>query len=364
MIGQELTPALSAEQKEVVDQIVDWRENCTREKPTFTLGGLAGTGKSVIVANLARLLPNCVVVCPTGKAANVLQCKGVDATTVHSLIYNVIGRARFRLKRHLDAATIIVDEASMVDAKLYGDLCSFSTPILFVGDHGQLEPLGENPHLMANPDLRLEIIYRQACDNPIIRLGAAFREGREDQVWAAMRGGIWQDKTGRCTVTTRAHLNDYLYSGMQVIVGLNKARHELNSRIRSQLGFKGRPSPGDKVICLKNNARFGLFNGQQCVVIGVGDARHGIVELELETDDGRRITAPCLSRQFSADAIKDHGDVAVLLVDFGYVLTAHKAQGSEYGGVLVLEQIWSEWDAKRWRYTATTRAKERIVYCR
>jgi exodeoxyribonuclease-5 len=179
-----------------------------------------------------------------------------------------------------------------------------------------------------------------------------------------MRNGIWQDQMGRCTVTTRSRLDAYLHSGMQVIVGFNKPRHELNSKIRGNLGRKGAPSPGEKLICLQNNARFNLFNGQECVVTGVRDQRGGIVELELEIEDGRLITAPCLARQFGVGPIKDHRDVAVLLMDFGYVLTVHKAQGSAWPEVLVLESTFaSSWDARRWRYTATTRARERIVYC-
>jgi exodeoxyribonuclease-5 len=366
--GSAIIPGFSPDQQAVFDAIMDWRSAWPATKQTFALGGLAGTGKTTIVSYLARCLPKPVIACPTGKAANVLQSKGVDARTIHSLIYEPFGKSngqvRFRLRRHLDAETLIIDEASMVTSKIHGDLCSFSKPILFVGDHGQLEPVGENANLMKDPDVCLEQIHRQAEGNPIIRLAKAFRDGRENQVRAAMRNGIWQDQMGRCTVTTRSRLDAYLHSGMQVIVGFNKPRHELNSKIRGNLGRKGAPSPGEKLICLQNNARFNLFNGQECVVTGVRDQRGGIVELELEIEDGRLITAPCLARQFGVGPIKDHRDVAVLLMDFGYVLTVHKAQGSAWPEVLVLESTFaSSWDARRWRYTATTRARERIVYC-
>ncbi len=50
-------------------------------------------------------------------------------------------------------------------------------------------------------------------------------------------------------------------------------------------------------------------------------------------------------------------------MDYGYCLTAHKAQGAEWDAVLVLEQIAPKWDARRWRSTVATRAKERLVYC-
>jgi ATP-dependent exoDNAse (exonuclease V) alpha subunit len=61
--------------------------------------------------------------------------------------------------------------------------------------------------------------------------------------------------------------------------------------------------------------------------------------------------------------MKERGDPGVLLMDYGYVLTVHKAQGSAWSGVLILEQIAKAWDVRRWRYTATTRATDRVVYC-
>jgi ATP-dependent exoDNAse (exonuclease V) alpha subunit len=50
-------------------------------------------------------------------------------------------------------------------------------------------------------------------------------------------------------------------------------------------------------------------------------------------------------------------------MDYGYCLTAHKAQGSEWPDVLALEELAPTWDARRWRYTVATRARKRLVYC-
>src|SRR5476651_1962552 len=87
-----LVPPFSPDQQAVVDAILEWRDAWPATKQTFTLGGLAGTGKSTIVSYLARCLPGAVVACPTGKAAHVLQSKGVDAGTIHSLIYRPFGK--------------------------------------------------------------------------------------------------------------------------------------------------------------------------------------------------------------------------------------------------------------------------------
>ena len=50
--------------------------------------------------------------------------------------------------------------------------------------------------------------------------------------------------------------------------------------------------------------------------------------------------------------------------DFGYCLTVHKAQGSEWGNVLLFEEISGYWDdeyKRKWLYTAITRSNDRLL---
>ena len=313
------------------------------------------------------------VVAPTGKAVNRLRQFGIaGATTIHGLIYKpyecpVTGKLKFGKVPKLPAFVemIICDESSMINQWVFNDLLSYAKPILFVGDHGQLEPIGENPNLMHNPDVRLERIHRQAESNPIIRLAAAWREGREAQVFAAIeRKGRWSDAQGHCVVTRKRDFDGFARSGMQLICGFNNTRHRLNNLVRTHRDFGGEiPCPGEKLICLQNNKSYGVFNGQQAIVISACRPHLGVVELELEMDDGQPVCASCLVEQFGRNAIKEHKDNAVCLFDFAYAITAHKSQGSEWPGVVVFEEIVGSWDPKRWRYTTTTRAIEQLVYC-
>lgn len=48
---------------------------------------------------------------------------------------------------------------------------------------------------------------------------------------------------------------------------------------------------------------------------------------------------------------------------FGYALTVHQAQGSEFDDVLLIDE-WPGEDRSRWLYTGLTRAKERITIAR
>ena len=158
---------LSEEQKHVIREIMGFKKNELR------IGGLAGTGKSTVIKHLAELLPRFAVCAYTGKAASVLRKKGIDrAQTIHSLIYKAYtdekNQVRFSLSPSLDCEWIIVDEASMVSEAIYRDLKWFGKPMVFVGDHGQLEPIGDKFNLMDDPDLRLETIHRNAGgDRPL-----------------------------------------------------------------------------------------------------------------------------------------------------------------------------------------------------
>ena len=352
---------LSPEQEGVLYEICRWREsNPYGDKQILSVGGYAGTGKTSLIAHLIGRWYDIAVAALCGKAAHVLRQKGVEAQTLHSLIYlpfeNAEGKVCYRRRSHLkDVRTIIVDEASMIDEFLLDDLKSFDLPILAVGDHGQLEPVGKNPNLMKSPTLRLETIHRQAASNPIIRLATAFREGRQTPYWT--------DPKGRLTLTSKRHFLDLVRPDVQTIVGFNKTRHTVNQKVRAMLGHKEIVEPGERLIVLKNNKRLGVFNGQQFRVVGVLGETRRYVEVEVETDDEMQMSVRCLKRQFGVEVLADYKAKDVVLADYAYAITAHKSQGSEYSDVLVLEEVAPQWDARRWRYTSATRAKDRLTYC-
>lgn len=362
----------SVDQQAALDAIYLWRSTWTSSRQYFTLGGFAGSGKTSLISSLKNIWKNVAVIAPTGKAVNRLkQCGITGATTIHALIYrpfeNSEGKTCFaKMPKLKSIDTIICDEASMVNGPIFNDILRYGKPALFVGDHGQLEPIGENPNLMKNPDVRLEKIHRQEEDNPIIRLAAAWREGREAKVFAAVnsRKGRYSDRSGRCVVTSKGEFEQYAQSDMQLICGFNRTRHRLNALARHHRDFGGpTPQVGEKLICRQNNFGFGIFNGQQATVKEAWKPHKGHVDLELELDDGNAVTVTCLEQQFGRDVIKDHKDRSVALYDFAYCITCHSAQGSEWPGVVVLEEIMGSWCPRRWRYTATTRARNQLVYC-
>lgn len=374
---------LTGEQQAVLDAALQWF-HCGGS-PFLTLGGYAGTGKTTLIhAMMPRLGGQRVEVCAyTGKAAHVLRSKGLDrARTIHSLIYapkefckgcehpleeqeqfcsrlvscrRAGTRTVFSRVPLLDLDLLIVDEASMVSTQIHDDLMSFGVPVLYVGDHGQLEPIGPNPRLMAEPRLRLETIHRQAEGSPILQFAHDVRQHRRPQT----RGDAAR------VVRTRSVPGDAASYDV-VIVGKNTTRVAVNSMIRRKLGFAGDlPSPGERIVCLRNSREHGVFNGMLATVraIRCNDSVE-VPELDMVDDDGRAFSGlPFEPSQFGSEERLDQVSRKRLLFDYGYALTCWKAQGSEWDRVLVIERIHPDTSAARWRYTAATRARQELVWC-
>src|SRR5262249_19506314 len=131
MRGTMQTIELSADQQDALDALLEWRASDPGDySQHVTLGGYAGTGKSTLITRLVEEWPSVAVAAFCGKAADVLRSKGIaGAKTIHSLIYRARprgGRFHFELRQHLEGVqTIIVDEASMLNDRLFKDLLSF-----------------------------------------------------------------------------------------------------------------------------------------------------------------------------------------------------------------------------------------------
>jgi exodeoxyribonuclease-5 len=365
---------LTAEQRAVFDGVLGGLRHGPQAQ---TVGGYAGTGKSVLVAALADRLPGFAVCAFAGKAAHVLTKQGVErAQTIHSLIYvpeEVVtvelvtqpdGKVRqvtkkktiFHRRDDLDVTGVIVDEASMVDGKLYADLCSFGVPLVFVGDHGQLEPVGEDVGLMADPDFTLETIHRNA--NEIAFFGEHLRSGRWASEWHYVSGS-----GDRVRFISPAQVGELMRTTEQVIVAFNNKRVAVNREHRAAVFGRtdNMPIPGDRLIVLRNSRTRPrrLRNGEQVTAVQVIDT--SLMKVRIE--DGLVMDIDYTTDAFNNPKPEhDLNPDAPVPLDFAYAITAHKAQGSEWRSGVVIEQFCPYWDHKRWTYTAATRFKERVFW--
>ncbi|KGF68770.1 ATP-binding protein [Hoeflea sp. BAL378] len=372
----------SPQQDEALKAVSRWLKD--GRTPIFRLFGYAGTGKTTLAKYFADNVDGEVLFAAfTGKAAQVLRARGArNARTIHSLIYRPRGEEEvsdeetgkttvspmFAINRQsplAQAALIIIDECSMVDEALGKDLMSFGTPILVLGDPGQLPPISGGGFFTEHePDILLTEIHRQARDNPIIDLAMHVREGRE----------IMHGDYGTAQVIGKNEVDrDMVLAADQVLVGTNRTRRRYNQRLRELKGFtQAFPQAGDKLVCLRNDPAKGLLNGSlwQVMTSSKETVKPGInLLVRPEDDDMERGSAKIKLLK----SVFDDPDIEVPWqtkkryddFDYGYALTVHKAQGSQWNSVVLFDESYAFRDSReRWLYTAITRAAERLVIVR
>lgn len=400
---------ITADQAAADKLIEDWFLHSTRQ--VFVLSGYAGTGKTTLlkhtVTQTLKLTPDETVafVTPTGKAATVLIRGGIPATTLHRLIYQSITeqvemelngkrvkveKLSFKRRESIDKSIklIVLDEASMVSDDVLWDLMEFGVKLLLCGDNAQLPPVeGLNSYLQ-KPDFTLRKIVRQQQENPVIMLSEMAREGKY------IPYGRYGDSAAVISKRyfTGERRKNYLLKADQIICGINRTRCAINDEMRALRGFGKLPESGDKLICTLNNweqfidgeYRFNLVNG----IIGTAydpfyDVGAGIGFMQFKPDFLDSLCPEALP--FDTGIFTDgqfryrHGDYFEKLdengeavgaftlnrFEYGYCISCHKAQGSEFDNAVVFDESYAfKEDASRWLYTAVTRAKKKLILIR
>ena len=372
----------SPQQDDALQAVARWLK--VGKPQIFRLFGYAGTGKTTLARYFAENIEGQVQFAAfTGKAAQVLRSKGaLNARTIHSLIYRpkgeesisdeVTGKTSmsptFSLNRQSPitrAKLVVIDECSMVDEQLGRDLLSFGTPVLVLGDPAQLPPIsGGGFFTEAEPDFLLTEIHRQARDNPILRLALDVREGRE-----FMRGDYGAAQViGKEEVT-----QELVLKADQVLVGTNRTRRRYNMRLRELKGFTAEyPQAGDKLVCLRNDPAKGLLNGSLWKVMTASreTVKPGINLLvsSEEDDPDRGIAKIKLMKAVFEDPDADipwQQKKRFDDFDYGYALTVHKAQGSQWNDIVLFDESFAFKETRqRWLYTAITRAAQTLTIVR
>ncbi len=400
---------LTADQLEAEKLIEDWFLHSTKQ--IFVLAGYAGTGKTTILKHVVceklNLTPDdsAAFVTPTGKAATVLIRSGIPAATLHKLIYQSITEEKkielngkiitveklsFKRRDSIDKSIklIVLDEASMVSDEVLYDLTEFGVKLLLCGDNAQLPPVEGLNGFLTEPDCTLKTIVRQQLGNPIIKLSEMAREGKFIP---------YGNYGGSCVVMSKRILTGEkrkraLLHADQIICGTNKTRVQINDEVRKMKGLGQFPENGDKLICTLNNwetfidseMRFNLVNGiigtvkqpfydfeksigfiqfkpefledfcPEALPIDLGIFESGYYRykrgdyFEKTDESGQAVSAFTLNR-----------------FEYGYCISCHKAQGSEFDNVIIFDESYAfKEDKNRWLYTAITRAKKKLIILR
>lgn len=365
------------------------------------ISGYAGAGKStlvkVIIENLSGIDPeeDVAYACYTGKAAQVLLKKGnKNVITLHKLLYESIPRPDgtfFRVpKTSIDYSIVVVDEVSIAPKTLMDLLFTHGCFVICLGDPFQLPPIDKNQDngLLEHPHVFLDEIMRQALDSSIIRLSMQIRNGEK----------IEYGKYNDAIVMPYEKLNTgVLKWGDQVLVGTNKARININQTFRNMQGRGSEPEEGDKVICLRNYWDNLADNDDPLVNGTVGHIHNLYTSYNKIPPYCGGQTIPVLYADFISDSEADFGTLNMdkhqiitgersldartiyklnsrrptqhlvpMEFTYAYAITTHKAQGSEWDKVVVLEEgfPFDKEEHARWLYTAVTRASEQLVLVR
>lgn len=366
------------------------------------ISGYAGTGKSTLVRFIIQALDvdeDKVAYCSfTGKAAEVLRRKGnKNSMTLHRLLYDSIprpGGGFFRKpKMNLDYDIIVVDECSMVPKSMIDMLLKHKVFILFLGDPGQLPMIDktESHDLLDHPDVFLDQIMRQAAESEIIQLTMKIRNGEDIPFMAGKEVMV---------VPKKDLVTGHLLWADTIITATNITRHNINNQMRQLLGFEGDLCPGEKIIFKRNywedlnDEGDALVNGIIGTVNNIYDSyinipyyikndRHRIptIMCDFTPEVGSAYPSVNLDKDFLLDEnpcvdwrvsyrlgkLRNKiGDILPRHATYGYAITGHASQGSEWDKVLVLEENFpfDKEEHKRWLYTCATRASSKLVLVR
>ena len=376
-----------------------------KEKYTV-IAGYAGAGKSTLVRFIIEELKTYGVketdvcfACFTGKAAQVLLKKGnKNVITLHKLLYKSIPKESGGFVRipnpSIPYKIVVVDEVSMAPKTLMDLLFKHDVYVICLGDPFQLPPVDkkEDNHLLDTPHIFLDEIMRQAQESEIIQLSMAIRENRPIEAFQGKEVQILNKEELNTGMLTWAD---------QILVATNATRVSINTQMRKLLNFGEKPQDGDKIICLRNywdcfsdneeplvNGTIGILKNSfltKRYLPSIVKSTDGLSHIDLImgdfiSDSGMYFHSLEMEKkmidtgEFSLDWKTVYQlnrnpktrDIPPLEFTYGYAITCHKAQGSEWDKVLVIEEKFpfDKIEHARWLYTAVTRSSEKLVLVR
>lgn len=406
----------------------------------IVLCGAAGTGKTSITAALIGFL-NAIdrpykIAAPTGRAARILGRKAKTTTsTIHSMIYSAksdieTGKVSFKLKNGYNSkpTIYIIDEASMipkdvdkniglfeVDKGLIYDLIAYikkanvNNKIIFLGDHYQLPPVGEQQSFALNKDFLektfnlkgdaflLTEVKRQEDGSYILENATEIRKAiDEKKLTHPIKGTQSKNIYSAADSYVKGIGNDGLENSIAIGVS-HKANSFFNNLVRERIFGRAKKiiEKGDLLMVTQNWRRNGiqLYNGDHIELLmvdwnlqeQVADLHFVAVRIKLLFAEKETIIEdyallePIISIGGKIDSTKenelrrqrniknkiyresnnpeDDRYVGALRLMYGHAITCNKAQGGEWKKVYINTMGIP---SLKWQYTAVTRGVNEI----
>jgi exodeoxyribonuclease V alpha subunit len=309
--------------------------------------GGPGTGKTFLTSHLVKAMgPSAQVIlaAPTGKAAARLKQFNPQATcgTLHSILGIKSQRQLTRGHSYVQADLIIIDESSMIDAKLLAFFLGSLQPgqrVVFLGDGNQLPPI-ESGSLFGDLVDLLPTGHLQQClrSDRLEVLGLA-------QDILAGKEVMPHQKLSKEFILQKA-LENYSQENQFCILspvregpfGVNSLNQEIFQLFYRQM--KPQDLLAVPILITRTDYEAELYNGE----VGI-----------LWRSREKLLHAEFAHRKIPASSLPPY--------ELGYVLSVHKSQGSEFDHVLALVPPGSETFGREVLYTAVTRARHSVILC-
>ena len=376
-----LNPCLNEKQKKAVMLAL--------ASPLCLISGGPGTGKTFTAAELVKAFLASLskeekktvlikIAAPTGKAASHLEKKianeidpsiQVECGTLHSLLHIKSKHGKSQKGLALFADLILIDEASMLDAKLFTKLLASLQEggrLVLMGDKNQLPPV-ESGALFADlidlaEKISLPAVTLEEClrveKKELIDFASSIIQGETEKVLSSsflkcyspssihqIREMIWREcKLFFSSGSEDTHQFRILSCIRKGPLGVEQINEMVLQRFLE--GKKEDELFSVPILIKENSESMQLMNGDVGYLVAKVSS---FKKKRFESNDQAFFS----SRSFSA----------LLLPSFewGYCLSVHKSQGSEYDSVIALAPKGSEGFGKEVLYTAVTRAKKQLL---
>lgn len=363
----------------------------------FKLSGYAGTGKTTLISNIAKLgrevklSPHVMAI--TNRAVHVVREKLNESgstlctSTIHRALYGPPDQnMKFKLGDPSilpPQSLVVVDEASMIPKQIMQDLKTSTFTqgglIILVGDPFQLPPVGEANNPLLGADAKLSNVVRH--DSGLLRYATAIRHRQRLTIPKDSFSNVILDDT---PAPWRLYHSTTPDPETVIITGTNRMRVTINRNVRRRLFGDDAPDlyATDILISISNSdnvANGEVFQVQSidaeldestitCPSRGAGDQTWRYHKYMVTTTDGYSaelylfpdVELPSVYHQQIPELSKSDNRTAIVAT-YGYAISCHKSQGGQWKHAIVY-QDWF-YDTPQWLYTAVTRASEDLLLC-